>query len=104
MDKIKKQALINSGLTLLYVIAIGVFFYYGAMIKIGKANSFLAPIAFLLLFVFSAALTGYLLVGKPAQMYVDGKKKEALSLITYTLVFLFGFTLIALTLLVILAR
>lgn len=104
MNEIKKLALINSGLTLLYVIAVGVFFYYGAMIKIGKANSFLAPITFLLLFVFSAALTAFLIMGKPAQMYIDGKKKEALSLITYTLLFLFGFTLVALILLIIFSR
>ena len=104
MNEIKKQALINSLLTLLYIIAVGVFFYFGAMVKIGKSNAFLAPITFLSLFVFSAALTGYLMIGKPAQMYIDGKKKEALMLIKYTLLFFFIYTLIALSLLIFLNR
>lgn len=61
--------------------------YYGSTIKLGKANVALVPITLLLLFVFSAALTSFLIFGKPAQMYIDGKKKEALSLLTQTLIF-----------------
>ena len=71
--------------------------------KFGR-NSFIAPISLLFLFVFSAALTSYLLMGMPARMYIDGKKKEALSLITYTLGFFFGFTLIAILVLILLTR
>jgi hypothetical protein len=104
MNKIMKKAFVNSLLTSLYIIAVGLFFYYGSMVKIGKANAFLAPIALLFLFVFSAALTGFLLLGTPLQMYIDGKKKEALSLITYTLGFFFAFTLTALLLLIFLTR
>lgn len=59
--------------------------YYGGQIKLGRANTFLIPVTLLLLFVFSAALTGFLIFGKPAQMYVDGKGKEALSLLFNTL-------------------
>jgi hypothetical protein len=104
MKEIKKKAFVNSLLTSIYIAAVGLFLYYGALIKLGRVNSFLAPITLLLLFVFSAALTGFLLLGKPAQMYIDGKKKEALSLITYTLGFFFAFTLIALLLLIFLSR
>ena len=104
MDKIKKKAFINSFLTTLYIVGVGLFLYYGSLIKLGRANSFLAPITLLLLFVFSAALTSFLILGKPAQMYIDGKKKEALSLITYTLGFFFVFTLVALLLLMLLTR
>lgn len=42
------------------------------------------PIFMLMLFVFSAALTGTLFFGKPIMWYIDGKKKEALSLLAYT--------------------
>lgn len=42
------------------------------------------------------------MLGKPAQMYVDGKKKEALSLLTYTLGYFFVITIAAITLLVVL--
>lgn len=40
----------------------------------------------LLLFVFSAALTSMLIFGRPVLWYLDGKKKEAISLLTHTLV------------------
>lgn len=104
MKEIKKKAFINSALTSLYIVAVGLFFYYGASIKIGRTNTFLAPIALLSLFVFSAGLTSFLMFGKPAQMYVDGKKKEALSLVYYTLGFFCVFTFIALLFLILLSR
>lgn len=78
--------------------------YFGAILKIGRGNSFLIPISFLLLFVFSAALTGFLIFGKPTLMYIDGKKKEAVSLLINTLGIFFVITFIALTLLVLFSR
>jgi hypothetical protein len=104
VKEIRKTALINSVATALYIILVGTFMYYGTMIKIGRDNAFLAPIAMLFLFVFSAALTGFLMIGKPAQMYADGKKKEALSLLTYTLVFFSIITLVAIILLIVFTR
>ena len=104
MNKITKQALINSAGTVLYVIAVALFMYYGTLIKIGRSNSILVPIALLLLFVLSASVTGYLMLSKPAQMYLDGKKKEALSLLTKTITFFGIFTIVALGLLVAFAR
>jgi hypothetical protein len=104
MNGIKKTAFTNASLTTLYIIAVGSFMYYGSLIKIGRVNTILVPITLLLLFVFSAALTGFLIIGKPAQMYVDGKKKEALSLLTYTLIFFSIITLIALFLLIVFTR
>ena len=104
MNKITKQALLNSAGTVLYVIAVALFMYYGTLIKIGRSNSILVPIALLLLFVLSASVTGYLMLSKPAQMYLDGKKKEALSLLTKTITFFGIFTIVALGLLVAFAR
>ncbi len=104
MDELKKKGFINTALTSAYIVAVGVFMYYGSLIKIGRANMFLVPIALLLLFVFSAALTGFLIFGKPAQLYVDGKKKEAISLITYTLISFSAITAIALFLLIVFTR
>lgn len=51
----------------------------------GKADNFLAPMAMLLLFVFSAAATGLLFLGRPAHLYLSGFKKESFLLIIYTL-------------------
>jgi len=104
MNQIQKTALINAVSTAVYVIAVGSFMYFGSQIKLGRANLILVPISLLLLFVFSAALTGFLIFGKPAQMYIDGKKKEALSLLTYTLMFFSVITFIAIILLIFFTR
>lgn len=53
------------------------------------------PIAFLLLFVISASISGALVLGKPALLYLDGRKKEALQLFGFTLTWLVVFLLIA---------
>ena len=102
--KIQKTAFLNALATTLYIIAVASFMYYGSTVKLGRVNTILAPIALLLLFVFSASLTGYLIFGKPAQMYIDGKKKEALSLLTYTLIFFSIITFIAIFLLITFTR
>jgi hypothetical protein len=104
MDKIQKCALINSLATTAYIILVASFMYYGSSVKIGRVNTFLAPIALLSLFVCSASITGYLIFGKPVQMYIDGKKKDALKLLTYTLGFFSATTLILVTILVLFTR
>lgn len=104
MDRIVKNAFLNAFGTALYISGVGGFMYYGSLIKIGRKNAFLAPIAMLFLFVFSAALTGYLIFGKPALLYIDGKKKDAITLLTYTLIFFFIITFIVLLLLILLSR
>jgi len=103
MSKEIKSALINSSVTALYIVVISLLLFWAGSNKIGqlKNNFFLIPITFLMLFVFSAAFTGYFIFGKSILMYLDGKKKEAVSVITYTLVFLFIYTLLALSILVI---
>lgn len=58
-------------------------------------NKILAPMVFLLLFVLSAAISGALILGKPALMYVEGKKKEAMALFGLNLFWLFIFFLLA---------
>lgn len=104
MKEIRQKAFINSSLTTLYIIAVATFMYMGALMKIGRSNSFLVPVTMLLLFVFSASITSYLVLGKPAQMYVDGKKKEALSLLTQTLFFFSINTVCAMILLLFFTR
>jgi mannose/fructose/N-acetylgalactosamine-specific phosphotransferase system component IIC len=58
------------------------------------------PIAMLLLLVCSAAITGFLVFGKPVMLYIDGNKKEAISLLGYTLGILVIITIIAFVFLV----
>ena len=95
MRQVLKTAALNASATAAYVIAVASFLFYAPKV-FGPVKSVLVPIAMLLLFVFSAALTGSLVLGKPALWYLDGKKKEALSLLISTLVIFLMITLIAL--------
>ena len=52
----------------------------------------LGTMAFLLLFVVSAALMGLIIFGRPILWYLGGQKREALSLVYYTLIFLIVIT------------
>jgi len=61
----------------------------------------LQPLAFLLLFVISAAITGFLVLGKSITLYLDNLKKEAVELFGYTITWL---ALIAAAVFVILAN
>lgn len=54
-----------------------------------KEDTFLAPVAFLLLFTLSAAIVGMLVFGRPVMLYLDGKKKEAMNFAGTTVGFLF---------------
>jgi hypothetical protein len=87
MDKkeIIKYAFFNSFGATLYIIAIAVFMYLGGKGIFGEGNTIFSPIIMLMLFVFSAAFTGSLIFGRPILWYLDNKKREALSLILYTL-------------------
>ena len=96
-NNIIKIAVLNALLTALYVAAIASFLFYAPKILgLNKPDTVLVPIVMLSLFVFSAALTGMLIFGRPALWYVDGKKKEAISLLAYTLGIFLVITIIAL--------
>jgi len=50
-------------------------------------------LGFLMLFVLSAAVMGVLVFGSPVMLYVDGKKKEAVRLVGWTIASLAAITL-----------
>ena len=104
MNKILKSAIVNVSVTTFYIIAVATFMFFAGQAKIGRNNSILIPVTLLFLFVFSAAFTGYFIFGRPAILYLDGKKKEAIALLTYTFVIFFIVTLTALMLLVAFGR
>ena len=83
---ILKNALINACATILYIMLISLFLFYGQ--RIIGANSedvVLMPILMLSLLVFSASLVGIFIFARPVMWYLDGKRKEAIHLLTYTL-------------------
>jgi len=92
MNKIIKRAIIDSVGTAVYIILV-VSFIFSLQIFSSKPDTIIIPIAMLLLFVCSAAITGFLVFGKPVMLYIDGKKREAISLLGYTLGILVFLTL-----------
>ena len=102
MNKITKTALIDASLTALYIIGVGLFMNLIMKVKSGQKDTFLDPIAVIMLFVLSAAITSYLMFGKPVIWYLDGKKKEAISLVGQTLGVFFAITVAILVILIIL--
>lgn len=96
-----KIAGLNTLGTAVYVACVAVFMSRTSEIFNGvEEKTALIPFAMLLLFVFSAGVTGSLVLGRPILWYLDGKKKEAVSLFIATLVFLFLVTCLAFVMLV----
>lgn len=83
---ILKYALVNALWTAMYIILIATSMNMAPVIfGNGPDKTVLIPIVMLSLFVFSAALCGALFLGRPILWYLDGKKKEAVTLFVYTL-------------------
>ncbi len=105
MNKIIKYAVINAVLTALYVIVIALFLSNAQSIfGPEEPKTFLVPVVMLLLLVLSAAITGSLVFGRPVMWYLDGNKKEALSLLAYTIIALFVAVIIIASILLIVLR
>ena len=99
MNKIAKQALLHALGTTAYIVLVASFMFYVSHTMRNTPDTILAPITLMLLLVMSAAITGFLVFGRPAMLYIEGKKKDALSFLGYTLGFLCAFTVIAIIIL-----
>jgi hypothetical protein len=94
-SKLIKRAILNSLGVLIYVVLVSVVLNNGQKIFGSLDNKVISPIVFLLLLVFSALLTGGLILGKPIMLYLDGFKKEGVKLLIYTGAGLFVWLLLA---------
>ena len=92
-NKLLRYSFIHSVGVLIYITSVALLMTYGEQL-FGKMNNVLGPIAFLLLFVLSALVVGALVLGKPIMFYLDGRKKEAIQLLLYTILWLFILTLL----------
>ena len=100
MKKILKYAVINSLGTAAYIVlVVSLIFSLGNKFSGGDETIFI-PIAMLMLLVFSVALVGSLIFGRPIIWYLNGKKKDAVLLLVYTLGIFLAITLIAFLLLI----
>ena len=82
--KLIKVAASHSVLVLAYVVIV-VSIMNNAEKLFGPEENAWAPVAFLMLFVLSAAIMGTLIFMKPVIMYMEGSKKEAVALLSYIL-------------------
>lgn len=75
MQNIFKNPYLNSVYAEVYIVIAGFI-----MQNVGKPDTpdnFFTPIAALSLLVLSASVMGYLFLGRPLQLYLDGEKKQA---------------------------
>jgi len=96
----KNSTLVRWGAThafgvLLYIFLLAIFFSE-ANNWFGQADQkIVTPVAALMLFVFSALVTGGLVLGKRLMLYFDGHKKEGVKLLFFTGLGLFVFMALA---------
>lgn len=87
-SKIIVHSLAHAAGVLLYIVAI--YFFINAMQTwFGPGDPSWAPIAFLLLLVFSAATMAVLIFGRPVYLFLSGAKKEGIHFLSYTLGWIF---------------
>ncbi|MDP2736884.1 MAG: hypothetical protein Q8O59_03880 [bacterium] len=84
-------------LGVLAYVSLVVLFMSNAQNIFGKGDNFMTGIIILLVFILSALITGSLVLGKPALLYLDGKKAEAIKLLFYTIISLFILLLLAIS-------
>ena len=81
-----KNPIINALSALTYIaVLVSIIFYGGDFIEHAVEDSIFTPIAFLSLFVLSAAAMGYFFLSQPLQLFLEGEKKEGVDLFLKTL-------------------
>ena len=90
-NKLWLHALAHSVVLLLYITGVAWVMSHAERI-FGKMQTFWGPVAFLLLFVFSALISGLLVLGRPAYLFFNGQKKESMKMLFYTIGWLFVIT------------
>ncbi len=85
---ILKYASISAVGTALYIGLLVSTIAYMSQFFEDRPETIVGPIIMLMLFVLSAAITSSLVFGRPLLWYLDGKKKEAVLLLCYTLLVL----------------
>lgn len=79
----------------LYIFGVAWTLLYGSKIFPKMNETIIAPIAFLLLFVTSAAITGSLVLARPAMLYLEKQKNDAILFFICTIIWIAFFTIFA---------
>jgi hypothetical protein len=97
-----RNPIVNALTAAAYIVLVASGLYYGPKLIGPPAESVLFPIAFLCLFVLSAAVMGLVFFMQPVQLYLDGEKKQAWALLLRTVAAFAGVT--ALVVIIIVAK
>jgi hypothetical protein len=93
--KIFKQSLAYAAFAALYVTVVAAVMRNAQTLFGGNGpDTVLAPMGILMLLVVSAATMGLLIFGKPVMLYIDGKKREAVTMASCTVGILAAFTVL----------
>ena len=94
-----KKAIINAlGASVYILLVVSVMNFVTQHLK-DKPDTFFAPVMVLFVLTLSVAVMAYLFFYQPLILFIDGKKKEAISLFVKTVGIFASITLIILTLL-----
>lgn len=74
----KTSPILNALLATLYIGVVANVMYWAGHYTQDSVSGPIAPMAALSLFVLSAAIMGWLFLGRPAMLYLDGHKREAI--------------------------
>jgi hypothetical protein len=85
MKPLLKLGMLQALGTTAYISLVAYFFFFMNTHQIEDGKTVFIPIFMLMLLVLSASITGTLVFGRSVLWYIDGKKKEAVSLLAYTL-------------------
>ncbi len=84
MKKIFKNPYFNSIYAEIYIIVVVAIMHFIA--KPNTPDTFFDPIVALSMLVLSAAIMGFLFLGEPLQLYLDGKKNQSVAFFLRTVI------------------
>lgn len=94
-----KKPFINALAASGYIVLVGALINFVSRTQGDKPDTFLAPITFLSLLTLSVAVMAFLFFYQPVQLFIDGKKKQALNFFVQTVAIFGGITVVILGLL-----
>ena len=85
-QKILAWAIVNAFGAFLYILGVAWLGFNSKNLFGDIPDTFLNPIAVLMLFVLSALIESSLILGRPIYFYLEGRKSDAVKLLVYTVV------------------
>jgi hypothetical protein len=100
---VTRNPVVNAVAAWLYVAIVATLLYYGSAWA-GPKDNLLMPIAFLSLFVLSAAVMGYVFLFQPLALYFDGNRSGSVNLFLRTVAVFAAITALLLAAIVVVGR